>query len=170
MSQEMKRAQFLRGNFSAKEALRPPWSVVENEFVDLCDRCDACIKACPSHVLKRGDAGFPILDFHKSGCDFCEACVSSCPTHALFINPEHDSEPWQIIASFKSNCLSENGVVCRSCGDVCEGRAIRFEMIVGGSALLKLDSSMCNGCGECVSICPVQAIEMKHLKVESPNE
>ena len=166
MAERLNRAQFLRGDFSAEGAFRPPWAVAEYPFTELCDRCDACIKACPSNLLKRGTAGYPEIEFHKNGCDFCEACARSCPTSAIHISAENHFQPWQLIAKFKHNCLSENGVVCRSCGDLCESRAIKFNMVVGGSALLKLDTSLCNGCGECVSVCPVQAIEIKHINTE----
>jgi ferredoxin-type protein NapF len=164
MATQPNRMQFLRGDFSAEGAFRPPWAIMEQAFTDTCDRCDACIKACPPKLLQRGNAGFPEISFQRNGCDFCEACARSCPTQALHITTENHYQPWQLVAKFKRNCLSENGVVCRSCGDVCEGRAIKFKMIVGGSALVQMDASLCNGCGECVSVCPVQAIEMKHIK------
>lgn len=170
MAKQLNRVQFLRGDFTAKGAFRPPWAVVESAFVELCDRCDACIKACPPKIIKRGSAGFPEISFDKCGCDFCEACVRSCPTQALYISSENHYQPWNLVARFKNNCLSENGVVCRSCGDVCENRAINFKMIVGGSALVIMNTGQCNGCGECVSICPVQAVEMKHVKAETRNE
>lgn len=168
MAKQLNRMQFLRGDFTAEGAFRPPWAVAENAFIESCDRCDACIKACPPKIIKRGQAGFPEISFTKTGCDFCEACVRACKSEALQITSDNHYQPWQQIAKFKRNCLSENGVICRSCGDVCEGRAIKFKMIVGGSALVQMDSSSCNGCGECVSVCPVQAIEMKHIKAEIP--
>ncbi len=170
MATQLNRVQFLRGDFTSEGAFRPPWALAEEAFVELCERCDACIRACPSKLLKPGNAGFPEISFQKNGCDFCEACVRSCSIQALHITRENHQQPWQLVAKFKHNCLSENGVICRSCGDVCEGRAIKFKMLVGGSALVQLDASLCNGCGECVSVCPVQAIEMKHIKTEISNE
>ena len=70
----------------------------------------------------------------------------------------------------KSNCLSENSVVCRSCGEACDVGAIRFKLVVGGSALLEMNTTQCNGCGECISVCPVGAIEMKHFETDSENK
>jgi ferredoxin-type protein NapF len=162
--------QFLRGDFTAEEVFRPPWAVAEKAFVELCERCDACIKACPNNIIKRGSAGFPQINFQAGGCSFCTACVTSCSTQALHISGENLNEPWHQVAKFKASCLSENGVVCRCCGDVCESRAIKFKMVVGGSALLQIDASLCNGCGECVSVCPVQAVAMEGIKVEALNE
>lgn len=153
--------QFLRGDFKGEVAQRPPWSISEDLFTTTCDRCDKCIKACPPRILKRGASGFPEMNFSKAGCDFCQACAQNCPTKAIHLTPSNQDTPWQLAATFKNNCLSENGVVCRSCGDVCETRAIRFKLVVGGAAMIEMNSLQCNGCGECVSLCPVGAIEMK---------
>ena len=162
MAPQINRMQFLRGDFSTDEILRPPWALQEADFVEQCDRCDACLKACPSKIIKRGRAGFPEVDFKNAGCDFCEACVNHCHTSALSLSNNNQSDAWQLTSFIKNNCLSENGVVCRACGDVCETQAIQFKMIVGGSALLEMATEKCNGCGECVSLCPVHAIEIKH--------
>lgn len=103
------------------------------------------------------------MDFSTTGCDFCQACVQICPTSALQLNQSNHDSPWDLQAQFNNRCLSERGVVCRACGDVCEMQAIKFKLAVGGVTLIEMNSSDCNGCGECVSVCPVQAIEMKHL-------
>ena len=155
--------QFLRGDFNAELPFRPPWSKSEDEFTERCIRCDDCIKACPRSILSRGVAGFPEVSFSKAGCDYCQACADACQTQAIEISPSNKTAPWFINAHFKNNCLSEQGVVCRACGDVCEMRAIRFKLAVGGMAFIEFDASACNGCGECVSLCPVAAIEMQHL-------
>jgi len=155
--------QFLRGRFNGQSPIRPPWAAAESLFTDLCDRCDACIKACHTKIIRRGDGGFPEVNFSRSGCDFCRACVQACPTGAIV---KEAADPWSIQASFKSTCLAERGITCRSCGDVCEHRAIRFRLRVGGSAAIEFNASACSGCGECVSLCPVQAIEMQQIEMK----
>jgi len=89
--------------------------------------------------------------------------VQNCPTNALHLNETNEHQPWYLKAQLKTNCLSERGVVCRACGDICEMRAIRFKLAVGGVTLVEMNTDECNGCGECVSVCPVQAIEIKHV-------
>lgn len=163
----MNRLQFLRGNYKGGSAVRPPWSITENAFVDACDRCDRCIKSCHLKIIKRGSAGFPEIDFSKGGCDFCMACAQSCPTDAIQLTTANRDHPWHNVASINNKCLSERGVVCRSCGEICEMRAIRFRLAVGGSAHIELNTADCNGCGECVSLCPVNAIEIKPLDTTS---
>jgi ferredoxin-type protein NapF len=152
--------QFLRGQFDGRFALRPPWAMEESRFTSLCERCDACIKSCHAKIIQRGASGFPEINFSRSGCDFCQACVQACHTGALALTVHNHHQPWSIQAQIGSNCLSERGVICRACGDVCETRAIRFRLAVGGSSRIEFDASACNGCGECVSRCPVNAIEM----------
>ena len=163
MATRLNRMQFLRGDFKAELPFRPPWSKTEDEFTELCTRCDDCIKACPQNILSRGTAGFPEVNFSQAGCDYCQVCADACQSQAIEVLPGNQSSPWNIRAGFNNNCLSERGIVCRSCGDVCEMRAIRFKLAVGGMALIEFDASACNGCGECVSLCPVAAIDMQHI-------
>lgn len=57
-----------------------------------------------------------------------------------------------------AGCLSERGVVCRSCREHCDANAIRFELLPGGRSLPLIDEARCDRCGECVRVCPVQAL------------
>ena len=36
---------------------RPPGARAEADFIDLCSRCEACLRACPSQIIVRGDGG-----------------------------------------------------------------------------------------------------------------
>jgi ferredoxin-type protein NapF len=65
-----------------------------------------------------------------------------------------------------SDCLAARGVVCRSCGDSCPHAAIRFWPRIGGPALPEILDDACTGCGACVGVCPVSAIEVR----ERPDE
>ena len=147
------RRAFLRGRVRSDSSRLPPWS--RSDFTDLCERCDACVEACEEGILARGDGGFPQVDFSRGGCTFCQSCVSACE-HDAFRQP--DEPPWRLSARPGERCLSAGGIVCRSCGDACEARAIRFRLQVGGSALPEIDSSRCNGCGACYAVCPTTAI------------
>ena len=160
MNHSLNRMQFLRGQFNGESPLRPPWAVEETRFIELCERCDNCIKVCHVNIIRSGSGGYPEIDFSHSGCDFCHACAQACASGALLKNSDH---AWSLKAHIKSNCLVERGVICRSCGDVCEHRAISFRMRVGGSSSIELNTAACTGCGECVSLCPVQAIEVRQV-------
>ncbi len=149
----------LRGRISKQNPLRPPWSVTENEFVELCNRCGECAKGCPAKVIKMSDGGFPEIDFSSSGCNFCKLCVESCEAGAL----KYDrSAAFKFSAGIEGTCFSIQGVVCRACGECCEVEAIRFQPALGGITNVLLDTDLCNGCGECVSLCPAKSISLKH--------
>jgi ferredoxin-type protein NapF len=165
----MNRLQFLRGQYSAEPVLRPPWSLPEDRFVDQCERCDRCIHACPGGIIRRGAAGFPEMDFSSSGCDFCGDCVDACPDGALQRNSA-EQEPWLASIEINSLCFAQRGIVCRSCGEVCESRALSFSYQVGGTTRIDISAQRCTGCGECVSICPARAMAVKPVQSDSRQE
>ena len=161
-TQAVSRRLFLHGDFNTSGKIRPPWSIDEKAFIDRCTRCFECASACPSHLIIKGDGGFPEISFKRHGCDFCEACVRACSPGALVKSDEQEFA-WLQVASITDQCFSKRGVVCRSCGEICETRAIRFIPGVGGLQTVELNTEQCNGCGECVHVCPAHAIEItKH--------
>ncbi len=155
------RMQFLRADFSGRRApQRPPWAQPESTFTEVCSRCGDCIQACPEGLLVAGRGGFPQVDFQRSGCSFCARCVDACAPHAL--RREHLGQlPWLLRAQIGAQCLSNQGIECRSCGEHCDVRAIRFRLTAGRVAHPQLDEQVCTGCGNCVSVCPASAISIQ---------
>ncbi len=77
---------------SFREApLRPPGSVPEDLFLDLCIRCGQCMKVCPGPVLHAAglDDGLdalwtPVARPNHAGChQDCNFCTQVCPTGAI---------------------------------------------------------------------------------------
>jgi ferredoxin-type protein NapF len=154
------RARFLRGDFARRrQPIRPPWALREDRFIGRCNRCDGCLGACPTRVLVRGAGGFPQLDFSRAECTFCGHCADACRQSAF--GPRNGSAPWNWVARVGDGCLAASRVVCRSCGDACEARAIRFRLEAGAAGWPVLDQAACSGCGACVGICPAGAIAME---------
>lgn len=159
MSEPNSRRNFLRGKFSPrKSALRPPWAIPEDAFLDACTRCGECIRACPSHVVVDRDAGYPSIDFSFGECTFCGDCVAACKSGAL--RQRDGQPPWTARAAIGEDCLAQQRVECRICGDLCAAGIIRFKPQLGGSSLPLLDHERCTGCGACVAVCPTQAIKV----------
>jgi ferredoxin-type protein NapF len=164
MPKSLSRRQFLRGNFRKNaESIRPPWSLAEGDFINACSRCNECVDKCPENIIVKGDGGYPVINFELGGCTFCQKCVAACDDGALTID-NTDQLPWNITADISSECISLQGVMCRSCSDSCEEEAISFRHQVGGISQPEIESKSCTGCGYCVVTCPVQAIKISEKK------
>ena len=136
--------------------VRPPWSD-EASIAAHCTGCRECARACPESIIVPSANQSPVLDFDAGACTFCGACAEACPTDA--IDSKRDfSWPWK--AEVQDACLSRQGVMCRTCEDVCEPRAIRFKLALGGKSEPLIDADQCSGCGACAHSCPAQAIRL----------
>ena len=143
---------------SSSPVLRPPWAIEEAKFTDKCDRCGDCLRACNKRVLTRGSGFYPELKLGAGFCTFCEACADVCKTGAL--DKVSASEPWVYKAEVADNCLSLLGTTCRVCEDACLPGAIRMRPELGGRYRPTISVERCNGCGACLSPCPVNALSV----------
>ncbi len=109
----------------------------------------------------RGSGGYPEIRFEEEGCDFCGDCLGSCSKGALDAPYPAPSLAWKWKAVIDPGCLSMRGIVCRACGDACDVDAITFNLKVGGKADPEVDTESCNGCGECLALCPEQIISLE---------
>ncbi len=150
-----RRRTFLRGR---QLEIRPPWALEGEQFFKKCSGCRQCLVACPEGILKADGFGYPLVDFSQGECTFCARCVESCPEGALAKGV--GQEPWHHKATIAASCLNGKGTLCRTCGEECETRAIRYPLQDRGFALPLVDRGQCTGCGACLGICPVQAITM----------
>lgn len=155
------RRALLHGRIRRPEpVLRPPWAINEQDFVDGCVRCDACVAACPESIIVRGAGGLPEVDFTLGGCTFCRACVDACP-EPLFDDPA-TSRAWSHRVNIQQSCLAHRGVFCQSCRDACDAGAIRFDSIAGGVPVPRVAAEQCTGCGFCIDVCPAGAVSIEH--------
>lgn len=72
--------------------------------------------------------------------------------------PSVDERPPVASVSTTNICVERHGVTCRRCAEVCDHSAIRILAREGQGAVI--DAAACTGCGDCVPICPVEAIIM----------
>jgi NAD-dependent dihydropyrimidine dehydrogenase PreA subunit len=68
--------------------------MIELIVEDRCTGCNACVSACPTHVLDpAADAGAPIIA-RQAQCQTCFLCELYCPQDAIYVGPRQDrSEP-----------------------------------------------------------------------------
>ena len=161
--------------------IRPPGSLPEKEFLELCQRCGLCMKVCPTNVInptlaEAGVAGFwtPRLIMTQGYCEYtCTLCGSVCPTGAIqeiTVN-EKIKQPIKIGSAYidRGRCLPWSGnAPCIVCQEVCptSPKAIYLKADVVATSDKKslnvqlpfVDLKRCVGCGICENKCPVRGL------------
>jgi len=171
--------------------VRPPGSVPEQAFLQMCIRCGECFKACPNDVLqpmgfRQGLEGLwsPEVVADWSGCDSgCNNCGQVCPTGAIRALPlaEKRVARMGLAVVDQATCLPFAGKEeCRLCVDECNAagyRAIEFVRVrsetdasgapVPGSGFQApvVVPDLCVGCGLCQMRCyNINALEKGLLR------
>ena len=159
--------------------IRPPGSVPEDAFLELCIRCGECFKACPNNVLQ--PMGFegglnnlwtPQAVPSWSGCEpSCNDCGRVCPTGAIRALPIAEKRVARMGLAIidRQTCLPHAGrEACKLCVDECNSAgysAIEFERVHGqtdpqgnpvedsGFLAPVVVADKCVGCGMCQTRC-----------------
>ena len=179
------------GSSLAAAPVRPPGAVPERRFLQMCVRCGACLKSCPTNTLQplgfqQGMAGLwtPQAVGNWSGCDpSCSICGQVCPTGAIRALPlaEKSAARMGLAVVNEQICLPHSGRgECAMCVRVCADagyKAIQFIRVH-----IKLDDEgmpvedsgylapavlpeRCVGCGLCQARCfRVNSLERGLLK------
>ncbi|WP_182868588.1 4Fe-4S binding protein [Rhodopirellula sp. JC639] len=183
-------------NLNASDAflpVRPPGSVPEQEFLEMCIRCGECFKACPNNVLQpegfqQGLEGLwsPLVNADWAGCESsCNACGQVCPTGAIRALPLAEKKVARMGLAIvnESTCLPFAGAEeCDLCVQECNAagyHAIEFKRVgtevddngvpiegTGYSAPVVL-ADKCVGCGLCQTRCHAINVKERGLWGES---
>lgn len=159
--------------------VRPPGSVPEREFLQMCIRCGECFKVCPNHVLQplgfqQGLEGLwtPQVVADWAGCESsCNACGQVCPTGAIRALPiaEKKVARMGLAVVDQQTCLPYAArEACQLCVDECVAagyHALEFTRVhseldedgmpVEDSGFLApvVLADKCVGCGLCQTRC-----------------
>ena len=173
--------------------VRPPGSVPEREFLNLCIRCGECFKACPNNVLQPlgFELGFegvwtPAVQANWSGCEpSCHNCTQVCPTAAIRPIPLEEKRVARMGLAIvnEETCLPLAGrEACQLCVDECTAagyHAIEFLRVgtaVDAEGVPVEDSGflapvvirdLCVGCGLCQTRCYGINVEQKGLLADT---
>ncbi len=150
------------------EAVRPPGSAPEDDFLSRCVRCGQCAVACPSNIIQpvwfsTGVLGLfsPALTPVRGFCDpHCHACAQACPTRAIRPLPTQE-RVWSKLGTAKverETCLAwKDKKKCLVCDEVCPYGAVSLKPEPGNPVYVPhVDETRCAGCGYCEHYCPVR--------------
>lgn len=173
--------------------VRPPGSVPEQEFLQMCIRCGECFKACPNNVLQpmafqQGLEGLwtPHVVADWAGCESsCNACGQVCPTGAIRALPLEEKRYARMGLAIVNTdtCLPLAGrEACQLCVDECNAagyEAIEFTQVhtetddsgapIEGTGFLApvVVEDKCVGCGLCQTRCYGINVEQRSVLDES---
>lgn len=177
------------GDPNAPRPVRPPGSVPEEEFLQMCIRCGECFKACPNNVLQpegflQGLEGLwtPLVNADWAGCESsCNACGQVCPTGAIRALPLEEKKVARMGLAIvnQSTCLPIAGVeACDLCVQECIAagyNAIEYSRVgvqisetgqpIEGTGFLApvVLADKCVGCGLCQTRCHAINVKEKAL-------
>jgi ferredoxin len=152
------------GREPAATVIRPPASGLSSRFTRLCVRCGACVRACPSRILRLGgaDEGWagvlaPEARFDDDYClETCAACGLACPSGAIpkFTLKTKHVRPMGVARMDYGRCLLGVGRECGACVNACPYGALDFEWDPKELASrVIVDAKRCTGCGYCEYVC-----------------
>ncbi len=173
--------------------IRPPGSVPEKEFLEMCIRCGECFKVCPNNVLqvqgfRQGFEGLwtPFANPDWAGCESsCNACGQVCPTGAIRALPLEEKRHARMGLAVinESTCLPLAGKEdCDLCVVECQAagyNAIEYQQVgteidsagqpIEGTGFLApvMIDEKCVGCGLCQTRCYGINVKQRHVLDES---
>ncbi len=130
---------------SVEKPFEGRWTVAE----DVCQTCHTCVDVCPANALfnKKAKPGERVekITQRPDACIYCGACAVSCPVNAI------DVRKTAILPEVEKKGILEKKIL----------EAPVPEALL--RTCLETDEDACLGCGNCVIVCPVNALYSREL-------
>jgi len=157
---------------SGKAPLRPPGARGEMTFKSLCIRCGACVRACPTQIIKRDLTGegssilspvvrYPSELYAKGYCrEDCHSCGKACPTGAIqrLAKGKKNAHTIGLVRVEREKCYLSIPEECGFCVSKCPFLALNSEFSYEHGSMIVVDQHACTGCGKCLTVCPAQCL------------
>ncbi|HRR33475.1 MAG TPA: 4Fe-4S dicluster domain-containing protein [Kiritimatiellia bacterium] len=146
-------------------AIRPPAADGEARFTRLCTRCGACVRSCPSGIIRFGGTGtgwagvlVPEVTFDNGYCPpSCTQCGQVCPSGAIprFTTKNKHRRPMGLPCVDDNHCLLSFSRECGACVGACPYGALDMDWDPDNmTSRIVIDAARCTGCGCCEYVCP----------------
>ena len=162
-----------------KGTLSPPGCGGAERLKQFCTACQACVTACPSHIIRPTLHGYgidglmlPALSYEHGFCNYdCKRCAEVCPSKAILPLSLEEKKLVRIGKAklhLRRCIVITDGTDCGACDEHCPTKAVH--MVPTGENSLReprVEVEYCIGCGGCEFICPAtpKAIEIHALGI-----
>jgi ferredoxin-type protein NapG len=165
------------------DAIRPPGTGAEEDFLAACTRCGMCVEACPYDILKLAApgsgvaTGTPYFNARTGPCEMCDdiPCIPACPTNALdhSLTDIDKARMGLAVVVDQESCIAFRGLRCEVCFNICplQNKAIKLEYRpnkrTGMHAIFPpvVYSEYCTGCGLCEKACILEETAIRVLPI-----
>ena len=140
------------GAITVEKPFAGVWQINE----DLCQTCLTCVDVCPCGAIfsRKWGPGERVekVTQRPNACIYCGACAISCPVDAITVTKSAILPDMAKKKPFEKKLLG-----------VSAPRPVRASILV-------TDDDLCLGCGNCVIVCPVNALSDPYLASGHLNE
>ena len=164
----------IQGPGSPEPSSIAPWTYSVNE--DTCAKCGACHRACLHDAVTWQKKEFAQIDQAK--CTGCGACFVACPEKFSAITvenaPDLDMSLGAAIQARSQAIIKERGgrekgdcIRCGLCAMMCT-KVMNIGALTMVAEGIEAGRDICQVCGACASICPVNFLNVPELTDKTP--